>query len=230
MGLTFFVARNGHFLEDDFLYKEINRDVDLLKPVDEEQTKEVVEEVSQQQIVQARERAIAAVDETQSIHISQRAHFQPERYYGFVIGRVDLSKPVTYYEAVSENEVAHWQDAIKTEMQSMYDNQVWELVDLPLTGRSERSKWVFKKKINMDGNMQTYKARITMVISAYYNYEIWHMDVKTAFPNKSLTEDRIVKQSTIVDSTIEADYIATSDVDKEAVWFKNFLDRSWSYS
>ncbi|GJV21728.1 retrovirus-related pol polyprotein from transposon TNT 1-94, partial [Tanacetum coccineum] len=142
-----FVARNGHFLEGDFLYKEINRDVDLLKPVDEEQTKEAVEEVSQQQIVQAQERAIAAVDETQSIHISQRAHFQPERYYGFVIGRVDLSKPVTYYEAVSENEVAHWQDAIKTEMQSMYDNQVWELVDLPLTGRSERSKWVFKKKI-----------------------------------------------------------------------------------
>nr|GEU74957.1 hypothetical protein [Tanacetum cinerariifolium] len=79
----------------------MNRDVDLLKAVDEEQTKKAIEE--------------------------------PERYYGFVIGRVDLSEPITYHEAVYENEVAHCQDAIKTEMQSMYDNQVWELVDLPLT-------------------------------------------------------------------------------------------------
>ena len=32
-----------------------------------------------------------------------------------------------------------------------------------------------------------------------------------------------VKQSSIVDSTIEAEYIATSEVAKEPVWLRNFL-------
>ena len=34
---------------------------------------------------------------------------------------------------------------------------------------------------------------------------------------------RSVKQSSIVDSTMEAEYIATSEAAKEAVWLKNFL-------
>ena len=34
---------------------------------------------------------------------------------------------------------------------------------------------------------------------------------------------RSVKQSSIADSTMEAEYIATSEATKEAVWLKNFL-------
>ena len=34
---------------------------------------------------------------------------------------------------------------------------------------------------------------------------------------------RSVKQSTITDSTMEADYIAASEATKEVVWLKNFL-------
>ena len=34
---------------------------------------------------------------------------------------------------------------------------------------------------------------------------------------------RSVKQSSIADSTVEAEYIATSEAAKEAVWLKNFL-------
>ena len=32
-----------------------------------------------------------------------------------------------------------------------------------------------------------------------------------------------MKQSSIADSIMEAEYIATSEADKEAVWLKNFL-------
>ncbi|GJR73793.1 putative reverse transcriptase domain-containing protein [Tanacetum coccineum] len=76
-------------------------------------------------------KAIASVDETQSLRKYQRARFKLERYYGFVIGSVDLSELVTYHETVSWNEATNWQDVMETEMQSMYDNQVLELVDLP---------------------------------------------------------------------------------------------------
>nr|GEW48079.1 hypothetical protein [Tanacetum cinerariifolium] len=46
------------------------------------------------------------------------------------------------------------------EMQSMKDNQVWNLVDLPQNYKTVGSKWLFKKKTDMDGNIHTYKARL----------------------------------------------------------------------
>ncbi|GKG41915.1 putative retrotransposon ty1-copia subclass protein, partial [Tanacetum coccineum] len=42
----------------------------------------------------------------------------------------------------------------------MKDNQVWVLVDLPSNGQSVRSKWLFKEKTDMDGNVHTFKARL----------------------------------------------------------------------
>ncbi|GKF22239.1 retrotransposon protein, putative, ty1-copia subclass, partial [Tanacetum coccineum] len=102
-------------------------------------------------------------------------------------------------------------------MQSMKDNQVWRLVDLPPNGKTVGSKWLFKKKTDRDGNVHTYKARlvakgftqtygvdyeetfspvadirairILIVIAAFYDYEIWQMDVKTAFLHGYHDED-----------------------------------------
>ncbi|GJW77155.1 retrotransposon protein, putative, ty1-copia subclass [Tanacetum coccineum] len=93
-------------------------------------------------------------------------------------------------------------------MQSMKDNEVWDLVKLSPNSKTVSSKWLFKKKTDMDGVVHTYKARlvakgytqtswidyeetfspvadiraimILIAIAAYYNYEIWQMDVKTA--------------------------------------------------
>ena len=44
-------------------------------------------------------------------------------------------------------------------MQSMYDNQVWTLIDQPKGLKAIGCKWVFKKKTDMDGNVHTFKAR-----------------------------------------------------------------------
>nr|GEZ40783.1 alcohol dehydrogenase, C-terminal [Tanacetum cinerariifolium] len=103
------------------------------------------------------------------------------------------------------------------EMQSMIDNMVWVLVDLPPNCKIVGNKWIFKKKTNMDGIVHTYKAhlvakgytqlfgvnyeetfspvadiraiRILISIVAFYNHEIWKMVVKTAFLNGYLDED-----------------------------------------
>nr|GEY67868.1 hypothetical protein [Tanacetum cinerariifolium] len=97
-----------------------------------------------------------------------------------------------------------WLDAMNVETQSMKDNQVWCLVDLPPNCKSVASKWIFKKKTDMDRNVHTYKAhlvakdfpqtyevsyeetfppiadiraiRILIAIAAFYDYEIWQMD------------------------------------------------------
>nr|GEX15456.1 uncharacterized mitochondrial protein AtMg00820-like [Tanacetum cinerariifolium] len=44
-------------------------------------------------------------------------------------------------------------------MQSMKDNEVWDLVKLLPYGKTVGSKWLFKKKTDMDGAVYTYKAR-----------------------------------------------------------------------
>ncbi|GJT89407.1 retrotransposon protein, putative, ty1-copia subclass [Tanacetum coccineum] len=108
------------------------------------------------------------------------------------------------------------------EMQSMKDNEVWILVELPPNGKTVGSKWLFKKKTDMDGASTHYKARlvakgytkpqgrliieetfsplrirairILIAIAAYYDYEIWQMDVKTAFLNGYLNEEVYMEQ------------------------------------
>ncbi|GJT39382.1 putative retrotransposon ty1-copia subclass protein [Tanacetum coccineum] len=53
-----------------------------------------------------------------------------------------------------------WLNAMNVEMQSMKDNEVWVLVELPPNGKTVGSKWLFKKKTDMDGAVHTYKARL----------------------------------------------------------------------
>ncbi|GJZ75245.1 retrotransposon protein, putative, ty1-copia subclass [Tanacetum coccineum] len=104
----------------------------------------------------------------------------------------------------------------------MYGNQVWNFVDTTPGLKTVRCKWIFKKKTDMDGKVHTYKARlvakgytqthgidyeetfspvakiksirIMLSITAFHDYEIWQMDVKTAFLNGKLTEDVFMAQ------------------------------------
>ena len=47
-----------------------------------------------------------------------------------------------------------------SEMESMYTNQVWTLVDPPEGIKPIGCKWVFKKKTDMDGIVHTFKGRL----------------------------------------------------------------------
>ena len=52
--------------------------------------------------------------------------------------------------------------AMKSEMDLMYINQVWILVDAPKGVIPIGCKWIFKKKIEADGQVKTYKARLVV--------------------------------------------------------------------
>ncbi|GJR87325.1 retrotransposon protein, putative, ty1-copia subclass [Tanacetum coccineum] len=88
----------------------------------------------------------------------------PERY-GFYVDAEehelgDHGESANYRAALSDPESDKWLEAINAEMQSMKDNQVWKLVDLLPNCKTVGSKWIFKKKTDMDGNIHTYKARL----------------------------------------------------------------------
>ncbi|KAK8597195.1 hypothetical protein V6N12_065671 [Hibiscus sabdariffa] len=187
-----------------------------------------LEEVEQQQDTEPEvERFSQTIEEnstdleTRPLRRSTRERHEPERY-GFLVTThgdvilVDHDEPKTYQEAVSSLDSEKWLEAMRSEMDSMSDNQVWTLVEPPEGIKPIGCKWVFKKKTDMDGNVQTYKGRlvakgyrqihgidydetfspvamfkcirILLAIAAFHDYEIWQMDVKTAFLNGKLKE------------------------------------------
>ena len=73
---------------------------------------------------------------------------------------IEDNEPTTYEEYMNSLESDKWLIAMKSEMVSMYENQVWTLVDPPEGIKPIGCKWVFKKKTNMEGKVVTYKARL----------------------------------------------------------------------
>jgi hypothetical protein len=72
----------------------------------------------------------------------------------------DQEEPATYTEAMEGSESEKWLEAMKSKIRSMYDNQVWTLVDIPSDHMVVQNKWTFKKKTDADGNITIYKARL----------------------------------------------------------------------
>ena len=88
----------------------------------------------------------------------------PKRY-GFIIENneaqvIQNDEPLTYTEAIQSSDSDKWQEAMESEIDSMYVNQVWSLVDAPEGVNPIGCKWVYKKKIGVDGQVETYKARL----------------------------------------------------------------------
>ncbi|KAL0454843.1 UNVERIFIED_CONTAM: Retrovirus-related Pol polyprotein from transposon TNT 1-94 [Sesamum latifolium] len=85
-----------------------------------------------------------------------------------------------------------WLETMKSKMDSMGSNQVWTLVDPPKGVRPVGCKWVYKRKLGDNGEVTAFKARL--VAKAWYDYEIWQMDVKTAFLNSFVEEEIFMDQ------------------------------------
>jgi hypothetical protein len=71
---------------------------------------------------------------------------------------LDNDEPATYAEAVMDLDSEKWQVTMRSEIDSMGENQVWNLVDPPDGVRPIECKWIYKKKKDMDGNVNIYKA------------------------------------------------------------------------
>ncbi|GJS38934.1 putative RNA-directed DNA polymerase [Tanacetum coccineum] len=196
-----FVARYAEFFETNFIKQEASGSTIDFDEIQSEEAQPSENTSLYQHAVE-----LDTVEpQTDVIPVRRSARIpQALEQYGFYIDAEehelgDHGEPPNYRAALSDPKFEKWLKAMNAEMQSMKDNQVWNLVDPPPNCKTVRSKWLFKKKIDMDGNIHTYKARlvakdiktirILIAIAAYYDYEIWKMDVKTAFLNGRLNED-----------------------------------------
>ena len=225
-----FVAKNGSFLEKEFLSKEVSgRKVEL-----DEVTvpAPLLESSSSQKSVPVIPTPISEEANDDDHETSDQVTTEPRRstrvrsapeWYGNPVLEVmllDHDEPTNYEEAMVSPDSAKWLEAMKSEMGSMYENKVWTLVDLPDDRQAIENKWIFKKKTDAGGNITFYKARlvakgfrqvqgvdydetfspvamlksvrIMLAIAAFY--EIWQMDVKTAFLNGFLKEELYMMQ------------------------------------
>ena len=101
---------------------------------------------------------------TQILRRSERMSRPPERLFltsdeGLDVLLIEETDPTTYREAILDIDSTKWQ-AMKSEMDSMHDNQVWDLIVLLEGFNPIGCKWVYKRKRGPDGKVETFKARL----------------------------------------------------------------------
>lgn len=140
---------------------------------------------------------------------------QPDRYEAHYI---DLDEPQNAEEALSGPEAKEWQGAINEEIAAMKKNKAWIPINqLPKDQKAVTSKIVFKKKLDSQGRVERYKARLVargftqrpgidfkeifapviryesirvlLALAAKEDWNITQFDVKTAFLNGDLNEE-----------------------------------------
>ncbi|GKE48125.1 zinc finger, CCHC-type containing protein, partial [Tanacetum coccineum] len=130
--------------------------------------------------------------------------------------------PKTFDKAMKSQDVAFWKEAINDEMDSIMGNNTWVLTDLPLCCRPLGCKWIFKRKLKVDGTVEKFKTRLVIrgfkqksgidyfdtyapvahistirlliAMVSIHSLIIHQMDVKTAFLNRELEEEVYMNQ------------------------------------
>jgi transposase InsO family protein len=132
------------------------------------------------------------------------------------------AEPQTIREALSGPDKEHWKEAIADEYKSFEKNKAWTLTLLPAGKKAVKCKWIFKKKLGLEGQLLRYKARlvakgftqeygidynetyspvvrystirILLALAVNLDMNVDHMDVKTAFLNGDLKETVYMEQ------------------------------------
>nr|KYP73058.1 Retrovirus-related Pol polyprotein from transposon TNT 1-94 [Cajanus cajan] len=129
------------------------------------------------------------------------------------------SEDLSFEKAVQDEK---WRTAMDEEFGAIERNKTWELTNLPEGARPIGVKWVYKKKMNAEGEVERYKARLVVKgykqkegidydevfapvtrmesirllisLAAQRQWQILQMDVKSAFLNGVLKEEVYVEQ------------------------------------
>ena len=124
--------------------------------------------------------------------------------------------PINFHQAIQSSDSQKWIDAMNEEYKFMQDNEVCDLVLLLESVKPIGCKWIFETKRDSKGDVDRYKARLVakgftqkevidfketfslvsakdsfravMALVAYFDLDLHHMDVKTAFLNGNIDE------------------------------------------
>jgi Reverse transcriptase (RNA-dependent DNA polymerase) len=73
-----------------------------------------------------------------------------------------VDAPITYDDACNGANMVDWRKAIRSEMESLSENETWKLVPLPQGKKALKPKWIFKIKNDPVNQKKTFKARLVV--------------------------------------------------------------------
>ncbi|XP_058004059.1 retrovirus-related Pol polyprotein from transposon TNT 1-94 [Hevea brasiliensis] len=119
-------------------------------------------------------------------------------------------------------EIREWRAAMEEELKMIKKNETWTLVPRPVDKQVIGTKWIFKVKLNSDGSINKYKARLVvkgyaqlqgvdytetfapvarfdtirliLALAASEGWQVFQLDVKSAFLNGFLEEQVYIEQ------------------------------------
>ena len=129
----------------------------------------------------------------------------------------EIEEPNNYKQAINGQASNSWKKAIEEELNSLRENDTWEVTNLPKNKNLIKTKWVFKIKRDNNNQPERFKARLVakgydqeigidyyetfapvikqqslrllLAIAINENLIIHHVDISTAFLNGLLDED-----------------------------------------
>jgi hypothetical protein len=156
--------------------------------------------------------------------------------------------PLTFKEAMKSALGDTWLEACQYEMDALASNDTWELVDLPPGRKAVKSKWVFKRKLDLrhrarvvaKGFTQIFgldydetfspvarfeSLRLLLALAALEDWEIHQMDVKSAFLNGVLDEEIYMEQP---EGFVDPDHPNKVCLLKKAIYGLKQASRQWN--
>lgn len=139
-------------------------------------------------------------------------------------------EPLNYEDAIEAEDAEKWLEAINEELKSLKDNNTWTLVNRPENVNVITNRWVFRKKLKSNGEIERYKARLVargcsqkygidyeetfspvvkfssvralIAVAAAQGLDIVQFDVKTAFLHGDLEERIYINSPAEVDRKV----------------------------
>ncbi|XP_035227835.1 uncharacterized mitochondrial protein AtMg00820-like [Stegodyphus dumicola] len=83
-----------------------------------------------------------------------------QKYEGSTPKKAFQNDPETLEEALTSPDAEKWKLAMEEELENLKRNETWDIVPRPEGRKVVKCKWVFKRKLNKDGQVERYKARL----------------------------------------------------------------------
>ncbi|GJY73221.1 retrotransposon protein, putative, ty1-copia subclass [Tanacetum coccineum] len=183
-----FVARNAEFFKNDAIDHEASGILEDIEILQEEDTHPSLDTSLNH------EKDDQEINEPQSdinpIRRSTRTRRAPNRMCSYIDVEEhelrDLSKPANYKAALVDPEFDNWLNAMNVDICTHYKAR------LVAKGFTQTLGIDYEETFSPVADIRAI--RILIAIAAFYNYEIWQMDVKTAFLNGYLNEEKASRQ------------------------------------
>jgi hypothetical protein len=181
----------------------------------------------------------AGVETRRKIHSPEQTH----------LALSSTIEPNCFEEA---NKDEFWKKAMDEELDQIEKNDTWELVPRPKNKNVISTKWVFRNKLNEDGQVTRNKARLVckgyaqvegidfeetfapvarmeaicflLAYACSKNIKMYQMDVKSSFLNGELEEEVYIEQPEGFQLSENADYVCKL---KKALYGLKQAPRAW---